>query len=147
MPEENFKAAMMRMCDPKVRLLNKEIKKPIFNDNEKISVNAAYKSPSIKVNLIPVKKIVKKEAKMTEEEEKAQKQVTKERTFVIQAHVVKVMKAQKNYRFLDLQTDVIRNITMFRAEPKMIKEQIEYLIQNEYMKRDETNKGMLIYLP
>ena len=40
----------------------------------------------------------------------------------MQAHTVKVMKAQKTYRFINLVNDVIRNITMFRAEPKMVKE-------------------------
>ena len=60
---------------------------------------------------------------------------------------MKVMKAQKSYRFQNLQADVIRNISMFRADPSMIKEQIEYLIQNDYMKRDENDRAQLIYLP
>ena len=65
----------------------------------------------------------------------------------MQAHTVKVMKAQKTYRFQNLVTDVIRNITMFRADPKMVKEQIEVLIRDEYMKRDDNDKTVLIYLP
>lgn len=66
---------------------------------------------------------------------------------MVQAHTVKVMKAQKTYRFQNLVNDVIRNITMFRADPKMVKEQIEVLIRDEYMKRDERDKATLIYLP
>ena len=46
-----------------------------------------------------------------------------------------------------LLNDVIRNITMFKAEPPMIKEQIEVLIRDEYMKRDENDRTRLIYLP
>lgn len=57
------------------------------------------------------------------------------------------MKAQKTYRFTNLVNDVIRNITMFRADPKMVKEQIEVLIRDEYMKRDDNDKALLIYLP
>lgn len=57
------------------------------------------------------------------------------------------MKAQKTYRFQNLVNDVIRNITMFRADPKMVKEQIEVLIRDEYMKRDDADKATLIYLP
>jgi hypothetical protein len=57
------------------------------------------------------------------------------------------MKAQKTYRFQNLVNDVIRNITMFRADPKMVKEQIEVLIRDEYMKRDERDKATLVYLP
>ena len=66
---------------------------------------------------------------------------------MIQAHTVKVMKAQKQYRYQNLVTDVIRNITMFRADPKMVKEQIEVLIRDEYMKRDDNDKALLVYLP
>ena len=36
---------------------------------------------------------------------------------------------------------------MFRADPKMVKEQIEVLIRDEYMKRDDNDKALLIYLP
>ena len=36
---------------------------------------------------------------------------------------------------------------MFKADPKMIKEQIEVLIRDEYMKRDENERAKLIYLP
>lgn len=41
----------------------------------------------------------------------------------------------------------MRNITMFKADPKMIKEQIEVLISQDYMKRDERDKANLIYVP
>ena len=57
------------------------------------------------------------------------------------------MKAQKTYRYQTLVTDVMRNITMFKADPKMVKEQIEVLIRDEYMKRDDNDRTVLIYLP
>ncbi len=41
----------------------------------------------------------------------------------------------------------MRNISMFKADPKMIKEQIEVLIQGDYMKRDENDRALLIYVP
>ena len=36
---------------------------------------------------------------------------------------------------------------MFRAEPQMIKEQIDVLIQSEYMKRADNDRTQIIYLP
>lgn len=86
-------------------------------------------------------------AEPTAEEAKEAKKVAKERVFVIQAHIVKVMKTQKKYSIQNLLTDVIRNIHLFKPEPKMIKEQIEVLIGQDYMKRDENNKAELIYIP
>lgn len=44
-------------------------------------------------------------------------------------------------------TDVIRNISMFKAEPTMIKAQIEQLINNDFIMRDDIDKRMLIYVP
>ena len=83
----------------------------------------------------------------TEIEKKEQARVEKERTFVVQAHIVKGMKANKQHRFQNVLTDVIRNITLFKADPKMIKEQIEVLISQDYMKRNDNDKAMLIYVP
>ena len=48
---------------------------------------------------------------------------------------------------MHLQTDIINNISMFKADPRMIKEQIDNLIEREYMKRDENDRTILIYLP
>ena len=110
-------------------------------------MNPKFASNSIRCNLIPQKVVKKKTAEATQEETAQAKQVARERQFVLQAQIVKVMKTKKNYRFQNLVTDVIRNVNMFRADPKMVKEQIEVLIQGEYMKRDEQDKANLIYLP
>ena len=89
----------------------------------------------------------KKTVEATVEETAAAKQIARERQFVVQAHIVKVMKAQKTYRYQNVITDVIRNISMFRADPKQVKEQIEVLIRDEYMKRQDNDKSVLVYLP
>lgn len=33
---------MLKLCEPKVQLLAKEIKKPVFEKNEKIKVNPKF---------------------------------------------------------------------------------------------------------
>jgi len=44
------------MCNPKVKLLNKSIKKPTMDDpNEKISINKAFRSNELKLSVMPVK--------------------------------------------------------------------------------------------
>ena len=122
--EHVFKPAMMRFCDPKIKLLIKKVNKPIFGADEPIKINPRYTSNTIRVNLIPKGTLKKKVVGKTDEEKKIEEQVKKERTFVVQAHIVKVMKAQKQYKFLQLTTDVIRNISMFKADPSLVKEQI-----------------------
>ena len=133
---------MMAMANPNVKLLLKEMSKSrIFGDDEKIKCNLNYASQNLRANLMPKKVVKRKSADKTEEEKADKKQQDRERGFIIQAHAVKVMKSQKTYKYQLLLTDVTRNITMFRAEPQMIKAQIEYLIEGEYMKRDEKNRG------
>lgn len=80
------------------------------------------------MNIIPPKNFKRKTVVATSEEIEVQKQIRKERTYIIQAHAVKVMKAQKTYPFQNLMADVMRNITMFKAEPAMIKDQLAHLI-------------------
>ena len=99
MPEEVFKGCMMKFCNPQVKLLSKQINKPVFGEDEKIKVNEKFQSKMVKMNIIPVRTVKKKEAGISAEEKKQLDTVNKERTFVIQAHVVKVMKAQKTYRY------------------------------------------------
>lgn len=101
----------------------------------------------LRVNLVPQRPVKKKSAQTTEEEKEQIKQVRSQRQFVIKTHIVKVMKARKAHKLTDLQMDVMRNIHMFRADPQMIKEQIEILIQDKYMERVPGDRSMLNYLP
>ena len=71
----------------------------MFKEEEKIKVNPKFASKMIKMNIIPVKTFKKKVVEVSAEEQAQRNQIRKERQFVIQAHVVKVMKAQKSYRF------------------------------------------------
>ena len=59
---------MMRFCDPKIKVLLKEVKKPVFGEQEKIKINPAFASNSIRCVLIPQKQVKKKTTEVTEEE-------------------------------------------------------------------------------
>lgn len=70
MPEENFKASMMKLCDPKIKVLSKEVNKPVFREDEKIKVNEKFNSKMIKMNIIPVKTFKKTTTEKSPEEVK-----------------------------------------------------------------------------
>ena len=57
------------------------------------------------------------------------------------------MKTDKKVAYNDVLQRSMEMINMFKAQPAMIKEQIEVLIQRGYMQRDEKDKKILIYLP
>jgi competence protein ComGC len=57
------------------------------------------------------------------------------------------MKAKKTATHNELIQLVVSQISMFTAEPKMIKKRIEDLIERGYMKRDPNQRDKYIYLP
>eukprot|EP00095_Tigriopus_kingsejongensis_P002852 maker-scaffold442_size170051-snap-gene-0.30 protein:Tk02852 transcript:maker-scaffold442_size170051-snap-gene-0.30-mRNA-1 annotation:"Cullin-5" len=69
------------------------------------------------------------------------------RIFRTQEAIIKILKMRKRINNAQLQTelvDILKN--MFLPSKKMIKEQIEWLIENKYMKRDEDNINTFIYM-
>lgn len=64
-----------------------------------------------------------------------------------QEAIIKILKMRKRISNAQLQTelvDILKN--MFLPSKKLIKEQIEWLIEHKYMKRDDDNINMFIYM-
>ena len=60
---------------------------------------------------------------------------------------MKIMKMRKRMINAALQTELVEILkNMFIPPKKMIKEQIEWLIEHRYMKRDEDNRNLFVYL-
>jgi cullin-5 len=65
----------------------------------------------------------------------------------VQEAIVKIMKMRKRISNAQLQTELVEILkNMFLPSKKMIKEQIEWLIEHKYMRRDEDNINMFIYM-
>jgi len=65
----------------------------------------------------------------------------------VQEAIIKILKMRKQISNWNLQTelvDILKN--MFLPSKKMIKEQIEWLIEHKYMKRDEDDINMFVYI-
>ena len=64
-----------------------------------------------------------------------------------QEAIVKIMKMRKRITNAQLQTELVEILkNMFLPSKKMIKEQIEWLIEHRYMRRDADNIGLFIYM-
>ena len=60
---------------------------------------------------------------------------------------MKIMKMRKKVNNASLQTELVEILkNMFLPQKKMIKEQIEWLIEHKYMQRDEDNINTFTYL-
>mmetsp|Transcript_15858 Transcript_15858/g.55193 ORF Transcript_15858/g.55193 Transcript_15858/m.55193 type:complete len:900 (-) Transcript_15858:218-2917(-) len=69
---------------------------------------------------------------------KARERVDVDRRFCIDAAVVRIMKARRTLAHGELMSEVLAQLTSFRAAPKQIKERIEDLIHRDYLARTDT---------
>jgi hypothetical protein len=97
------------------------------------------------VNFIPTQTHKKKEPVDTKPQ--TDPEIDIERRNIIDAVVVRIMKARKTEKHNQLLEDVLRQITIFMPQPQMIKQRIESLIEREYLKRDDDDRSKYIYLP
>lgn len=95
-PEGELNNALVYLCNPKQKILDKEnMKKPQFAENEKISVAQNFSNPNMKVNFIPAQTHKKKTAEKNEGEKIDDKEIRLERQNIIDAVIVRIMKARK----------------------------------------------------
>jgi len=131
-------------------LLKENLKVPKFKPEEKISINPKFVSNNIRVAVIPQASTAKMAAGSgggAASVADVDSEVVKERSQVIEAVTVRIMKARKTESFGELINAVIRQISMFQADPAMIKNRFESLIEREYLERAPNDRGKLIYKP
>jgi cullin 1 len=69
-----------------------------------------------------------------------------DRTYAIDAAVVKIMKSRKKMSYMHLLNEVMAILQMFRPTSLMIKNRIETLIDRDYMERDSEDNNVFRYL-
>jgi len=150
LPPAELHSHLVNLYNPKIRLLKKgNEKKAQCEPNELIELNLEFQSNNIRCNFVPQKTHKKKTNEKDGGEETTQqdKEIKLERQNIIDSVIVRIMKARKTEKHNELMAEVMKQITMFLPQPQMIKSRIESLIEREYLKRDEDNKGIYIYLP
>lgn len=117
--------------------------KILLNDEpEQYDLNPNFKSKKIRVNLNqPIKSEVKAETA------EVLKNVDEDRKYVIQATIVRIMKARKTMKNQPLIAEVTLQLSQ-RFTPKIpdIKKAIEHLLEKEYIERAEGEKDTFNYL-
>ncbi|KAJ7057195.1 Cullin [Mycena amicta] len=114
----------------------------VNEEKEQYDLNPGFKSKKIRVNLnMPIKAEVKAEAS------EVLKAVDEDRKYVIQATIVRIMKARKTMKNQALIQEVISQISQ-RFAPKIpdIKKAIETLLEKEYIERVDGSKDTFAYV-
>lgn len=111
-------------------------------DGKVCKLNEAWKNKKTRVKIdLPVKAAVAKEA------ETDHKAIDLERTFVIKAKLVQVMKTRKTMNHKQLVLDVMKAlIDKFKPQPRQISKEIGNLIETDYLERVEGKRDEYNYL-
>eukprot|EP01053_Blabericola_migrator_P005509 Blabericola_migrator_1__5508@NODE_280_length_10436_cov_136_209085_g230_i0_p3_GENE_NODE_280_length_10436_cov_136_209085_g230_i0NODE_280_length_10436_cov_136_209085_g230_i0_p3_ORF_typecomplete_len780_score202_10Cullin/PF00888_22/3_5e123Cullin_Nedd8/PF10557_9/2_5e26DUF501/PF04417_12/0_11Cyclin_C/PF02984_19/6_2e02Cyclin_C/PF02984_19/4_1Cyclin_C/PF02984_19/1_1e03HEPN_DZIP3/PF18738_1/0_33RGS/PF00615_19/3_5e03RGS/PF00615_19/1_3e03RGS/PF00615_19/1_1RGS/PF00615_19/2_6e03_NODE_280_length_10436_cov_136_209 len=81
-----------------------------------------------------------------QEEAQQKDNLQEDRTIAIQAAIVRVMKARKELGHSQLVAEVTNHLSLFKPQPKDIKQCIEQLIQREYLERGEEESNVYTYV-
>lgn len=99
-------------------------------------MNEQFCSNFVRLNLpIPVLEEVYKKEKVTED-----------RVHAIDSTVIRIMKTRKRLEMSSLLSEVLSSLTLFRPQPKVVKQRIEKLIDQDYLSRDKEDKTVLNYM-
>jgi cullin 3 len=146
--DEELNPALIFVCKPNIKLLLKgNMKQPKFTPTETLKVNMDFNNPNVKLNLIPVPSKKQATSETISKSKEDDGEIQTERRNICDATIVRIMKARKSEMHNELIIEVTKQIHNFVAQPALIKQRIESLIERDYLKRDDDNRAKYIYLP
>ncbi|CAD8172738.1 unnamed protein product [Paramecium octaurelia] len=114
-----------------------ESRKLLIRDGQAYKFNEEFSNPKLKFRVgIILESFV----------EYQQEDIQGDRKIAIQAAIVRIMKGKKTLTFQQLIQSVKEQLKMFKPKDTDIKDVIEILMNNEYLKRNQQNMNELIYV-
>nr|CAG4714740.1 unnamed protein product [Naegleria fowleri] len=105
-----------------------------------LTINEAFHNRLYKIK-VPLPRVTQKDIQNT------QASVSTDRTYILEACVVRVMKTRKTMNIQSLFNEVVTQlIPIFTPDVKQIKKRIESLIERDFLKRDEVNNTLIHYV-
>jgi len=142
LPRNEVAHHLLSLAHPKIAVLLKRPNVKKLEDAHQFMINPKYKSQLRKV-VIPLLK----PQETPEQEAAADKGLELQRRHQMDAAIVRIMKARKTLRHNLLTAEVIQQLSArFQPKPNDIKKRIEALIEQEYLERDASDRGVYKYL-
>lgn len=130
---------------PKTRLLKKDPHTRTVNPTDLFSVNKDFTSPTVRFKVLSISNTSKPES--DSERKTSIDELQMARKYEIDAAIVRVMKSRKQLEHALLVSEVTRMLApRFKPDPIMIKQQINLLVDKEYLERDSTQRNLYHYL-
>jgi len=114
--------------------------RPTVDDRDEFVINTGFESNQRRIR---INQIMMKETK--EEREKTVEAVSRDRLYLIDAVLVRIMKARKTILHQALIPQVLEQVKV-PAQAADVKKRIESLIEREYMERDPKDRNRYNYL-
>lgn len=140
--EEVMKGTGLNDASLKQALSGLSKAKVLLQDGDSYSLNTDFKSKKMRVMLnLPTKSEQKTESS------EVMKTVDEDRKMLLQATIVRIMKARKTLKHAQLIQEVVQQVQS-RFQPKIpdIKKAIDHLLDKEYIERVEGQKDLYQYL-
>lgn len=140
LPEEESRRQVTSLTVSRHKVLLHDATGKDLGSETKLQVNDKFANEKVKVAVSLIKKEEKAETTTLAE-------APVERKHVIDAAIVRIMKSRNRLEHNSLLDEVFRQCTLFKPQPAQIKSQIEHLIEREFLKRDDANRSIYLYLP
>jgi len=140
-PRTDIVNHLMSLAHPKVAVLAKRPPGPVVEDTHMFRINPAYLSKLLKVQ-VPLLKIQAARAGP----DGAMQSLTMARKHMIDAAIVRIMKARKTLKHAPLVAEVMAQLSArFKPKPGDIKKEIELMIEQDYLARDQKDRQTYNY--
>ena len=146
--EELLFTHLKELCHPNMRLILKDnSNSQEFALDENLEINEDFTAQFAEIELIPKINKTKKSDTTTDNQNQEILEIDKKCRFKLRAEITKIMKHSIKKSHQNLLVEVKKQMGQFKPDLAMIIEAIEYLICNDYIKKDENDSQAYIYLP
>lgn len=156
----SFQAIKERLCDfseidlsrtlqslslGKYRILSKLPSTKVVSDSDLFCINQEFTSLLVKIKIPNIVSQVTQENQV--EAKETMEKTLSERKFVIECCLVRIMKSYKKLNHSELISKAISQLSsQFMPDVTIVKQKIEGLIERDYIRRDEEEKGVYHYV-
>eukprot|EP00180_Rhodochaete_pulchella_P003161 Plantae.Rhodophyta-Rhodochaete_pulchella.ctg5203.p1 GENE.Plantae.Rhodophyta-Rhodochaete_pulchella.ctg5203~~Plantae.Rhodophyta-Rhodochaete_pulchella.ctg5203.p1 ORF type:complete len:537 (+),score=112.20 Plantae.Rhodophyta-Rhodochaete_pulchella.ctg5203:3-1613(+) len=141
-PESELKRTLQVLSLGKYRILLKEGKAKEIEPDERFTFNSNFSSRLVRIRIQTIS--AHKETEV--ERQQTRSRLDQDRSLVIDAAIVRVMKTRKRLDLANLTAETIQLLAdRFTPLPHDIKKRIETLIERDYLSREESDHRTFVY--
>jgi cullin 3 len=142
-PRDECVIHLLSLAHPKIKVLRKAPNNKECKEDHKFQINPKFSNARAKINIPLLQKV---KTITNAEDDPGMEAIYRLRRHQMDAAIVRIMKARKTLKHVDLVAEVIKQLrARFLPKPVDIKKRIQNLIELEYLERDENDRQLYHY--